>query len=84
MRHGNRNAVERVFRKVKRRTSSSSNNFSHVQQTTVEAWLQAFAVWWNSLTMHDEILLDKFNAKIAVITVTILTLWTKSVYRHPR
>ena len=49
VRHGNRNAVERVFREVKRRTSSFSNSFSHVQPTTAETWLQAFAVWWNSL-----------------------------------
>ena len=49
IRHGNRNAVERVFREVKRRTSSFSNSFSHVQPTTAEMWLQAFAVWWNSL-----------------------------------
>ena len=48
-RHGNRNAVERVFREVKRRTSSFSNSFSHVNPTTAESWLQAFAVWWNSL-----------------------------------
>jgi putative transposase len=46
-RHGNRNAVERVFRKVKRRNSSFSNTFSHVKPTTAESWLQAFAVWWN-------------------------------------
>ena len=48
-RHGNRNAVERIFREVKRRTSSFSNSFSHVQPTTAESWLQAFTVWWNSL-----------------------------------
>ena len=30
IRHGNRNAVEHVFREVKRRTSSFSNSFSHV------------------------------------------------------
>jgi len=48
-RHGNRNAVERVFREVKRRTSSFSNYFSHVQPNTAETWLRAFAVWWNSL-----------------------------------
>ena len=34
--HGNRNAVERVFREVKRRTSSFSNTFSHAQPTTAE------------------------------------------------
>ena len=49
VRHGNRNAVERVVREVKRRTSSFSNSFSHVDPATAETWLQAFAVWWNSL-----------------------------------
>ena len=43
-RHGNRNAVERVFREIKRRTSSFSNTFSNVQPTTAERWLQSFAV----------------------------------------
>jgi putative transposase len=47
IRHGNRNAVERVFREVKRRTSSFSNTFSNVEPPTAESWLQAFAVWWN-------------------------------------
>jgi putative transposase len=46
-RHGNRNAIERVFREVKRRTSSFSNTFSNVEPPTAESWLQAFAVWWN-------------------------------------
>ncbi len=49
VRHGNRNAVERIFRAVKRHTSSFCNIFFHVQPTTAETWLQAFAVWWNSL-----------------------------------
>ncbi|TQQ83229.1 IS6 family transposase, partial [Halonotius terrestris] len=49
VRHGNRNAVERVFREIKRRTSSFSNSFSHVDPATAETWLQSFAVWWNSL-----------------------------------
>ena len=30
-RHGNRNAIERIFRELKRRTSSFSNCFSHVE-----------------------------------------------------
>ena len=47
VRHGNRNAVERVFREVKRRTSSFSNTFSNAALPTAESWLQAFAVWWN-------------------------------------
>jgi len=46
-RHGNRNSIERVFREVKRRTSSFSNTFSNVEPPTAESWLQAFAVWWN-------------------------------------
>ena len=46
-RHGNRNSVERVFREVKRRTSSFANTFSNVEPATAESWLEAFAVWWN-------------------------------------
>ena len=45
--HGFRNAIERVFREVERRTSSFSNCFSHVDPATAETWLQAHAVWWN-------------------------------------
>jgi len=45
--HGNRNSVERVFREVKRRTSSFSNTFSHASLDSAESWLQTFAVWWN-------------------------------------
>jgi transposase-like protein len=48
-RHGNRNSVESVFREVKRRTSSFSNTFSHVEPETAETWLQSFAVWHNSI-----------------------------------
>lgn len=46
-RHGNRNSVERVFREVKRRTSSFANTFSNAATATAESWLQAFAVWYN-------------------------------------
>ena len=46
-RHGNRNAIERVFREVKRRTSSFSNTFSNAKLPTADSWLKAFAVWWN-------------------------------------
>ena len=46
-RHGNRNSVERVFREVKRRTSSFANTFSNVKPATAESWLEAFAIWWN-------------------------------------
>jgi transposase-like protein len=47
--HGNRNAVERVFREIKRRTNQFSNTFSHAEADTVENWLQAFAFVWNQL-----------------------------------
>jgi putative transposase len=47
VRHGNRNSVERIFREVKRRTSSFSNTFSNAATATADSWLQAFAVWWN-------------------------------------
>ena len=47
-RHGNRNSVERVFREVKRRTSSFSNSFSHVDPQTAESWLSSFACWHNA------------------------------------
>jgi putative transposase len=47
-RHGNRNAIERVFREVQRRTSSFSNSFSHVAPETAESWLETFAVYHNT------------------------------------
>ncbi|SDY74502.1 IS6 family transposase [Halopenitus persicus] len=46
--HGNRNAVERIFRELKRRTSSFSNCFSHVEPETAENWVQSFARWLNA------------------------------------
>ena len=48
-RSGNRNSVERIFREIKRRTSSFSNCFSHVEPKTAENWLQSLATWLNSL-----------------------------------
>ena len=48
-RHGNRNSVERVFREVKRRTSSFSNCFSNAQRDTADEWLRSFAFAWNQL-----------------------------------
>lgn len=47
-RHGNRNAVERIFRELKRRTSSFSNCFTYVDPETAESWLQAFTPWHNA------------------------------------
>jgi putative transposase len=48
-RHGNRNSVERVFREAKRRTSSFSNCFRHVDPETADDWLSSFAFAWNQL-----------------------------------
>ncbi|QGA84177.1 Transposase [Halomicrobium sp. LC1Hm] len=48
--HGNRNRVERVFREVKRRTSSLSNCFSHVDPDTADDWLRSFSFASNQLT----------------------------------
>ena len=48
-RHGNRNSVERVFREVKRRTSSFSNCFSHASRKTADEWLRSYAFAWNEL-----------------------------------
>jgi len=41
--HGNRNAIERVFREVKRRTVCFSNCFSNAEAETVNKWLRSFA-----------------------------------------
>jgi transposase-like protein len=48
-RHGNRNSVERVFREVKRRTSSFSNCFSNAEAETADDWLKSFSFAWNQL-----------------------------------
>ena len=48
-RHGNRNSAERVFREVKRRTSSFSNCFSHAEAETADDWLRSFSFAWNQL-----------------------------------
>ena len=46
---GNRNSVERIFREVKRRTSSFSNSFSHAEPETADNWLRSFVFAWNQL-----------------------------------
>jgi len=48
-RHGNRNSVERIFREVKRRTTSFSNCFSNTEAETVNEWLRSFSFAWNQL-----------------------------------
>lgn len=47
--HGKRNSAERVFREVKRRTSSFSNSFSHADGTTADQRIKSFAFPWNQL-----------------------------------
>ena len=46
--HGNRNAIERVFWEIERRTSSFATSFSDVDPQTAESWLQALTVRHNS------------------------------------
>ena len=40
MSNGNRNAIERVFCEIERRTSSFANGFSHVTLETAQSWLE--------------------------------------------
>jgi len=47
--NGNRNAVERVFKELKRRTKQFANHFKHAEAETAENWLQTFAFTWNQL-----------------------------------
>jgi transposase-like protein len=47
--HGNRNAVERVFKEVKRRTEQFANHFRNASAESAETWLQTFAFAWNQL-----------------------------------
>jgi len=47
--HGNRNAVERVFREVKQRTIYFSNYFSNAEAETADDWHRSFSFAWNQL-----------------------------------
>ncbi|PHQ40710.1 IS6 family transposase [Halorubrum sp. C191] len=47
--HGNRNAVEHVFREIKRRTVCFSNCFSNAEAETADDWLRSFSFAWNQL-----------------------------------
>jgi len=47
--HGNRNAVERVFKEVKRRTNQFANHFRNPTAESAESWLQTLAFAWNQL-----------------------------------
>ena len=45
--HGNRNAVERVFKELKCRTEQFATHFRHTTADSAEAGLQTFAYCWN-------------------------------------
>jgi len=47
--HGNRNAVERVFREIKRRTVCFSNCFSNASAETADDWISSLSFAWNQL-----------------------------------
>ncbi|WP_075936855.1 IS6 family transposase [Halosegnis longus] len=47
--YGNRNAVERVFREIKRRIFCFSNCFSNANAETADDWLRSFSFAWNQL-----------------------------------
>jgi len=47
--HGNRNAVERVFREIKRRTVCFSNCFSNASAETADDWIRSLSFAWNQL-----------------------------------
>ncbi len=45
--HGNRNAVEPVFREIKRRTLCFENYFSNAEAETADDWIKSFSFAWN-------------------------------------
>ncbi|RJX43612.1 IS6 family transposase [Halonotius aquaticus] len=47
--HGNRNAIERVFREIKRRTVCFSNCFSNASAETADDWIRSLSFAWNQL-----------------------------------
>jgi transposase-like protein len=47
--HGNRNAVKRVFREIKRRTICFSNCFSNASAETADDWIRSLSFAWNQL-----------------------------------
>jgi transposase-like protein len=47
--HGNRNAVERLYKELKRRTNQFATHFRNVKPTTAETWLLAQAFCQNQL-----------------------------------
>ena len=47
--HGNRSVLERVLRKIKRRTIRSSNCFGDANAETADDWLRSFSFARNQL-----------------------------------
>ena len=47
--HGNRNAIERLFKELKRRTKQFANHFGHATPDSAETWHRTFAFAWNQL-----------------------------------
>lgn len=47
--HGQRNAVERLFKEIKRRTNQFANHFRHASAASAESRLQTFTFAWNQL-----------------------------------
>jgi putative transposase len=47
--HRNRNAIEHLYKEIKRRTDQFGNHFRHVEPATAETWLQAQAFCQNQL-----------------------------------
>lgn len=47
--HGNRNAIERLYKEIKRRTDQFGNHFRYTDPDTAETWLQAQAFCHNQL-----------------------------------
>lgn len=47
--NGRRNAVERVFKEVKRRTCQFGNHFRNASVESAESWLKTLAFVWNRL-----------------------------------
>jgi transposase-like protein len=45
--HGNRNAVELLFKELKRRTEQSATHFRHATADSAQTWLQTFVFAWN-------------------------------------
>jgi putative transposase len=44
-RHGNRNAIERIFREIKRQVFLFINGFNTVDPATTKTWPKSFAGW---------------------------------------